>query len=426
LVDQLTTDQLTEKSILRSKMFPNQIKKIAAVSKITVAIVYVLVCFGTVHAEQTVLGIHSSEAGAARAFRTVVGNTWGGFSGDSIYFLQSAGGALMATMNATGVTSTTGLFSCMQGPATAGGKFRMSNACSTFVFKLVTTSASKITLNLVRAADQPVAVNNWVTSVRVSPDMVNWTEAAFVTDTAAVRGVAQTAADGCYIITVSNLSIPVGNYIEVRTNSSQIFVEAVVTPYVECTEELIAEVYPRNGDTIPETGVIEITFNKVVAYSFCQGSVKINEFDMSAFVELDDLRRVLTIPYDVSDWNGKDTLFIEISNDAIFDNLDNRSPLSLFFVRINTNPSTSTISIENLNAIKNILIHPNPVFDVLNIEAEGLRQIEIIDMLGHTIIRRMQSSDKEQVDVRHLRKGLYFIRLTMADNRVAIERFVKK
>jgi hypothetical protein len=379
-------------------------------------------------AEQTVLGIHSNESGAARAFRTVVGNAWGDFSGDSIFFLQSAGGPLMATMAATGVASTTGLFSCMQSPATGGSKFRMSNACSTFVFKLVTTSVSKIALNLVRAADQATATNNWVTSVRVSPDRVNWTSVSFVTDTAAVRGVVQTQADGCYIVTVSNLEIPAGNYIEIRTNSSQILVEVVVMPFIECTEDLTAEVFPKNGDTIPETGVIEITFNKIVTYSFCQGSVMIGAYDMSAFAELDDLRTALTIPYDETDWNGKDTLFVQLSNDAVFDNIDNRAPLSLFFVRIGTNPppppdTTSTI---DLNTIKNISIHPNPVFDVVNIEAEGLKQIEIIDMLGRTAIRQKSNSDKKQVDVRHLRSGLYFIRLTMTDNRVAIKRFVKK
>jgi hypothetical protein len=98
----------------------------------------VFMCLNTAKAadaEQTVLGFHSNEAGAARAFRTVVGNAWGGFSGDSIYFYTAPGGTLVSPMAATGVASTTGLFSCMQGPATGNQKFRMSNACNTFVFK---------------------------------------------------------------------------------------------------------------------------------------------------------------------------------------------------------------------------------------------------------------------------------------------------
>jgi len=184
-------------------------------------------------------------------------------------------------------------------------------------------------------------------------------------------------------------------------------------------QQISATVSPENGATIPETGVIEITYNKIVTYSFCQGSVMINDFDMSAFVELDDLRTVLTIPYDASDWNG-DTLFIDINEKAVFDNTLAGFPLSLTFVK------SGGTSIRALNIEEPILIHPNPVFDVLYIEAENLKQIEIIDMSGRVVIRQAQISDQKQVNVSHLREGLYFIRLTNENNRIVTEKFVKK
>jgi len=179
-----------------------------------------------------------------------------------------------------------------------------------------------------------------------------------------------------------------------------------------------------NGSVIPERGVIEITYDRTVTFSFCAGAVLINGFDMTAFVELNDLRTVLSIPYDATDWNGADSLFIEISNDAIYEsaNINNRAPLSLVFVRYG-----ATSVVRDLDMPENILIHPNPVSDVLHIEAENLKQIEIIDMLGRVVIRRTpQRSDVNQIDVSGLRGGVYFIRLTTTNNRVTVERFVKK
>ena len=183
-------------------------------------------------------------------------------------------------------------------------------------------------------------------------------------------------------------------------------------------QQISATVNHENGAIIPETGTIEITYNKTVTYSFCQGSVIINGYDMSAFVELDDLRTVLTIPYDASDWNGN-TLSIEVSEKAVFDNTNAGLPLSLSFTK------AGETSIKKFDAEESTLIHPNPVSDVLHIETENLKQIEIIDMSGRVVIRQTQCSDKERVNVSHLKEGVYFIRLTTRDNRIVVERFVK-
>jgi len=68
-------------------------------------------------------------------------------------------------------------------------------------------------------------------------------------------------------------------------------------------------------------------------------------------------------------------------------------------------------------------IFPNPVNNVLYIKAENLKQVEIIDMLGRSVIKKQ--ANFERIVVSNLREGLYFIRLTTTDNRVVIDRFVK-
>ena len=474
--------------------------------KANLILICLLIGFGTVSAQQTVLGIHSNETGAARAFRTVDGNAWGGFSGDSIFFRQSPGGPLMETMNAAIVASTTGLFGCMQGPATGNQRFRMGNACNIMEFWLVSTSVSEITLNLVRAANQPVAVNNWVTVVRFSPDRENWTNATFTSTTVPVRGVEQTATYGCFIITVQGLNIPAGNFVEIRTNATQIFVEAVVTPAADAGE-LTSTVYPASGDTIPNSGFIDISFNRTIASFFCSGSVLIN--GLGAFADVVN-QNTFRIFYDEFHWNSRDTLRVDVFDNAIFDVSDpsNGLPFSLYFVRVSEDtgdedPRQFTVTVtpsdlgdisvmnngvlvtsgsqvdsgtvlvltaiphptpaieintfqqwwdgnrENPREIRldsnltisasfaitssvlpiiseSVSIHPNPVLDVLYVEAENLKTIEIIDMLGRVVLQKMApSSNKNRIDVNHLREGLHFIRLTLTDGRVMIERFIK-
>ncbi|MDR0437225.1 MAG: T9SS type A sorting domain-containing protein [Bacteroidales bacterium] len=69
-------------------------------------------------------------------------------------------------------------------------------------------------------------------------------------------------------------------------------------------------------------------------------------------------------------------------------------------------------------------IYPNPVYSELYIKAENLKQIEVIDMFGRIVIR--EQNNTERIDVSSLRKGVYFVRLTTTNNRMVIEKFVKK
>jgi hypothetical protein len=73
-----------------------------------------------------------------------------------------------------------------------------------------------------------------------------------------------------------------------------------------------------------------------------------------------------------------------------------------------------------------VSIYPNPATDKLYVEAAGMTQIEIIDMLGRTALRRTTSNTRESFEISSLKEGLYFVRIALANNEVVITRFVKK
>jgi hypothetical protein len=190
-------------------------------------------------------------------------------------------------------------------------------------------------------------------------------------------------------------------------------------------QQLTTTVNPPNGSAVPENGTITVTYNKVVTYSYCEKSVIINGYDMSAFAELNDLRTVLTIPYDANDWKN-DTLRIEISNAAIYDTDNNRAPLSLVFVK-----SGGTAIVETLHATS-LRIYPNPTDGELTIvipsdareltanrslTAFGMTgtQIEIFDMTGQRVYShpapRTPHLEPFTINISHLPIGTYILRI---------------
>jgi hypothetical protein len=450
-------------------------------------------------------------ARTARAFRAVEGNAFGEFTGDSIFFSSARG------LTSVSPTAQPNLFNCMLSPAAGTNKRRTNNTENTYVFKIASTGYSEIGLLFSSGTTAATTVNlNNANPIQIG-DSENgpWTPITDWTSNGPVNVPQAVTGCGGYL-TISNLNIPSGKYVRIALNSSQQLVEAFIIPISGYGEAFTATTNPKVNTVIPKSGVIEIIYNKIVTYSFCQGSVMINGFDMSAFVELNDLRTTLTIPYDASDWNGRDSLVIELSEKAIFDNTNTGLPLTLVFLNENSPPpppsnenyvltfrvdgfdavvnqqtntivaelphtadltsvevvytasEKATVQVNGANVpathlqnfasvvnyvvtaesgairtysvtitkanqtstqnflVENFSIHPNPVFDVLYIEAENLKQIEIIDLSGRVVIRQTQISGKKQVNVSHLKEGLYFVRLTTENNRVVTEKFVKK
>ena len=72
------------------------------------------------------------------------------------------------------------------------------------------------------------------------------------------------------------------------------------------------------------------------------------------------------------------------------------------------------------NSKMQVKVYPNPAEDVVNVTAEGLRNVELIDMMGR-IISRNESSETATIDLSGLAPGIYFLRLT-TENSVATQR----
>jgi len=85
------------------------------------------------------------------------------------------------------------------------------------------------------------------------------------------------------------------------------------------------------------------------------------------------------------------------------------------------------VDLENLGTNENnkteISIYPNPVNDYLNINSDKkISAISITDLTGKTLF---EGTNLNKIDVNHLPKGLYLIKIK-TDNSESIQKFIKK
>ena len=69
----------------------------------------------------------------------------------------------------------------------------------------------------------------------------------------------------------------------------------------------------------------------------------------------------------------------------------------------------------------NVKVYPNPAEGFVNVKAEGLQSIELIDMMGRIVKEQSALQSTTTVDLSNLPSGLYFLRVT-TDKGIAIER----
>lgn len=67
------------------------------------------------------------------------------------------------------------------------------------------------------------------------------------------------------------------------------------------------------------------------------------------------------------------------------------------------------------NAISEISVYPNPTSSIINIAAEGMQNITIIDMAGRVIMSKDVNSDFETIDAEGFAKANYMVRIATAD-----------
>lgn len=84
--------------------------------------------------------------------------------------------------------------------------------------------------------------------------------------------------------------------------------------------------------------------------------------------------------------------------------------------------SATTDIAENINNA--ISIYPNPATSILNVNANGYNEVQIINMLGQ-VVYNTTMNDNAQINVRNLNDGVYFVRLNGA-NGITTQKFIKK
>lgn len=70
----------------------------------------------------------------------------------------------------------------------------------------------------------------------------------------------------------------------------------------------------------------------------------------------------------------------------------------------------------------NVAIYPNPTTSILNINAEGVQEVSVLDMNGRTI---MSEQNANTIDMSELANGVYFVRV-ITNNGVSTQKIVKK
>lgn len=70
----------------------------------------------------------------------------------------------------------------------------------------------------------------------------------------------------------------------------------------------------------------------------------------------------------------------------------------------------------------NVELYPNPVANVLNIQAEGVQEVSVIDVNGRTI---MTEKNVSTINMSNLANGVYYVRV-ITNNGVATQKIVKK
>ena len=83
-------------------------------------------------------------------------------------------------------------------------------------------------------------------------------------------------------------------------------------------------------------------------------------------------------------------------------------------VTLSVNVTDSGVAVDE-NAISEISVYPNPTSSIINIAAEGMQNITIIDMAGRVVMSKDVNSNFETISAEGFAKANYMVRITTAD-----------
>lgn len=99
------------------------------------------------------------------------------------------------------------------------------------------------------------------------------------------------------------------------------------------------------------------------------------------------------------------------------------STSGLGVIKFTIDLETMSVIDSDLLANKSTVIYPNPATDVVNIESkENIISVEIIGLTG----QKLMNSTAKQINVSHLNKGIYIVKVQLANGNVETHKLVKK
>lgn len=85
--------------------------------------------------------------------------------------------------------------------------------------------------------------------------------------------------------------------------------------------------------------------------------------------------------------------------------------------------NTMSVGDPELIAGSTVSIYPNPATDVVNIASkENIASVEIIGLSG----QKLMTSNEKQINVSHLNKGIYIVKITTVDGKTETKKLIKK
>lgn len=89
------------------------------------------------------------------------------------------------------------------------------------------------------------------------------------------------------------------------------------------------------------------------------------------------------------------------------------------------NITAGTVGIEENEANNTVRVFPNPATNMINVEAQGFAQYQLVNMLGQTVESNNLVNGNAQINVANLSNGVYFVRL-INGNTVETVKVIKK
>lgn len=87
-----------------------------------------------------------------------------------------------------------------------------------------------------------------------------------------------------------------------------------------------------------------------------------------------------------------------------------------------------TLNVTDQEVSSSLLLYPNPSRSIINVKGlgNGKNEVQIVDVLGQVHIKTILNSTSDSIDVQHLPKGIYLLRIKGEDGKSSTLKFIKE